>query len=190
MWKVDDRGAVTSVPLADQQCLSADSATVMVDQQDRTLIAQAASGRISARWFDATGAALTGWFDAGLQSMSFGLWPLIGSGAVLRASDAHGARAIASGTASVGAAPVLFLQDASFSIARGGNAYAVVSQSGNHAYGAVELYAPGGESCGTLAAAGQAQAFYIGKDGTLIEQTGMAEANNDCVTSWYPRALK
>ena len=191
-WKVDDRGEVTSVALADQQCVSADTATVMVDQQDRTLIAQAAGRRITARWFDAKGAPLTGWFDAGSQSASFGLWPLIGGGAVLRANDTSGPRAvaIASGAANAGPAPAFFLQEASFTIVRGGKAYAAVSSSWNHAYGAVDLYSPSGESCGTVAADGQAQTFYIGKDGTLIEQTGMEEANNDCVTTWYPQALK
>jgi hypothetical protein len=190
---VDDYGAVTSVALADQQCLSTESASsVMVDEQNRTLIAQAAGGHISARWFDAKGAALTGWFDAGSQSAFFDLWPLIGGGAVLRTSETSGARvvAIASGVAGVGPAPALFLQDAAFTIVRGRKAYAAVSSSWNHAYGAVDLYAPTGESCGTLAADGQAQAFYIGKDGTLINQTGFAEANNDCVLAWYPQFLK
>ena len=51
----------------------------------------------------------------------------------------------------------------------------------------VAIFAPGGESCGTLTAKG---ASTIGKDGTLIGQTGYEMANNHCVTTWYAQALK
>jgi hypothetical protein len=68
-------------------------------------------------------------------------------------------------------------------IVRGGKAYAAVSYKDS----VVTIFAPSGKSCGTPATNG---ASRIGKDGTLIGQTGAAFAYNDCVTTWYPQALK
>jgi hypothetical protein len=196
--KFDDRGAFTTVQLTDQECLSPEGAGVLVDQQDRTLIVRALdsptggvpSGHYAARWFDAAGLPLTGWFDAGAapsKGSYVGLAPLIGGGAVLWVGGALMEwRALASGTTNVGPAPAFLRQNAG-AIVRGGKAYAVLSWSHNPPGLVVAIFAPSGESCGTLTANG---ASYIGKDGTLIGQAGAAFANNDCVTTWYPQALK
>jgi hypothetical protein len=193
--KFDDRGAFTTVELTDQKCLGAEGAGVLVDQQDRTLIVRTLdsptggipSGHYAARWFDADGKPLTAWFDAGAVSKFYyvGLGPLIGGGAVLFGGTEW--RAIASGTAKVGPAPAFLQPNTGLAIVRGGKAYAALSWSNNPAGLVVAIFAPSGESCGTLTAIGAAT---IGKDGTLIGQTGYEMANNDCVTTWYPQALK
>jgi hypothetical protein len=200
--KFDDRGALTTVQLTDQDCLSAEHADVLVDQQDRILIVRAPdfrasgpSGRYAARWFDAEGMPLTGWFDAGAVTLGgLTLRPLIGGGAVLRVAFTEVAEwraAFVSGTANVGPAPAFLPPNTDLAIVRGGKAYAVLSSSSyNHPVGSVAIFAPGGKSCGTLATNGAKQSFYIGKDGTLIDQAGADFAYNDCVTTWYPQVLK
>jgi hypothetical protein len=87
-------------------------------------------------------------------------------------------------------APAFLPPNTDVAIVRGGKAYAVLSPSYNHPVGSVAIFAPGGKSCGTLATNGANQSFSIGKDGSLIDQAGMAFANNDCVTTWYPHVLK
>jgi hypothetical protein len=194
--KFDDRGAFTTVQLTDQECLSAEGAGVLVDQQDRTLIVRTLdapiggvpSGHYAARWFDAAGLPLTGWFDAGPASKGSypGLQPLIGGGVALSVGGAvREWRAIASGTANVGPAPAFLPPNKGMAIVRGGKAYAVFSYNDRSL--SLEIFSPGGKSCGTLAPKG---ALWIGKDGTLIGQVGDAYAYNDCVTTWYPQALK
>jgi hypothetical protein len=196
--RFDDRGAFTTVPLTDQECLSAEGASVLVDQQDRTLIVRTLdaptagmpSGHYAARWFDAAGLPLTGWFDAGRKTGYYyvALAAPIGGGALLSVGvDGGGVewRALASGTATVEPAPA-FLRNRGFAIVRGGKAYAVFSSRDRQSL-SLEIFTPGGKSCGTLTANGVSN---IGKDGTLIGQTGDAMANNDCVTTWYPQALK
>ena len=192
--KFDDRGAFTTVQLTDLEGLDPNSTAVLVDQQDRTLIVRTLdspaggvpSGHYAARWFDAEGMPLTGWFDAGAAPSTgpASLRPLIGGGAVLGAGWGWRA-ALGSGTTNVGPAPAFLPPNADVAIVRGGKAYAVVSYKDS----AMEMtiFASGGESCGTLTAKG---ASSIGKDGTLIGQTGYAMAYNDCVTTWYPQVLK
>ena len=184
--------------MTDQECLSAEGAFVLVDQQDRTLIVRTLdaptagipSGHYAARWFDAAGIPLTGWFDAGRKTGYYyvGLAALIGGGALLSVGvDGGGVewRALASGTATVEPAPA-FLRNRGFAIVRGGKAYAVFSSRDRQSL-SLEIFTPGGKSCGTLTANGVSN---IGKDGTLIGQTGDIMANNDCITTWYPQALK
>ena len=206
-WKFDDRGAFTTVQLSDPECLNPASG-VLVDQQERILIVRAVdapvggvpSGHYAAQWFDTDGRSLTGWFDAGAVPSTNGPWvtlrPLIGGGAVLRNGAGQWEAAFVSGTANVGPAPAFLPSNTDgvivtdLAILRGGKAYAVVSWSYNPPVGAsVAIFAPGGESCGTLATKTNRETV-IGKDGTLIGQTGEIMANNDCVTTWYPQALK
>jgi hypothetical protein len=190
--KFDDRAALTTVQLTGQECLNPNGAAVLVDQQDRTLVVRTLdsptggvpSGHFAARWFDAGGMPLTGWFDVGAAPSTesyVGLQPLIGGGAVLWAAGEWKASFV-SGTADVKPVPAFLSPGTGFAIVRGGKAYAVFSKDP-----LLTIYVSGGESCGTLATNG---ANRIGKDGTLIRQTGDAYGYNDCVTTWYPQALK
>jgi len=193
--RIDANGQLTSeVELAGQGCLSMGDPRrldVAVDAQDRIFLAtsgwQIAGGLIppahlAARWFDAAGQPITGWFDAGSGGH---LFPLIGGGIALQAGD-EWIGTIPSGKAEVGPAPAGFRPKTGAVTVLGGRAYAMVPGS---APGTIDIVEPGGKSCGSLTVA---DGYTIGGDGSLlyVNPEGRDRNTGLCTVTYYPQVLK
>ena len=203
--RFDDANHVTSQSSVSDACPATGNGFFfpMVDLMNNTLVvnplgvatAEVPAGHLAARWFDASGNPLTGWFDAGaIDQTGPGtviVRPLIGGGAALRSGD-NWVATLPSGKATSAAAPAFFEKDKDAVIALGGKAYAMIPDP--VIGGSLDIFAASdGKSCGTLASTrvnplkGQnLTEFYVGKDGTLINTGGP----NNCSATYYPHLLK
>jgi len=191
----DDTGAFVPSPghFTEKDCPAA-GGSVIIDAQGNTLLVYdtgtaglfgIAPQHVAARWFDATGAPLTDWFDAGAEGATPGpgVYPLIGGGAALVIGTTWSAM-ITSGKAELHTAPTFLETGKHPVIVEGGKAYAMIPNT----TGTVDIVAANGTSCGPLASAKftATDVYSVGKDGTLIDMQG----TGGCDVTYFPHALK
>ncbi|WP_242335520.1 MULTISPECIES: hypothetical protein [Anaeromyxobacter] len=164
-----------------------------------------APGAVAARWFDADGAPLGPPFDAGVAAPGTLVALLDGS---LALQDGAGAfvRRFEAGKLAGGPVPAWLAAAGGAALHRvlGGRAYAL-ARSAPDGSGAcaqtLEIVAPDGEVCGTLALPGAAAcerfpwrappAPWIGPDGTLVQEVaGTLESEAACTWRFWPAALR
>jgi hypothetical protein len=183
--------------VAGQECASL---TVLADAQNTIFISYETpagvvgipAGHFVGRWFDAKGAALTDWFDLGSSQsevVKLLVRPLIGGGVGLRYNGKWTSMA-PSGKAEVDPGPA-FEDGKDVRIVEGGKAYLTIPDATT--LGTLDILAPSGEVCGTVAEAKVNQAstqnpevFSVGKDGTLLE----LQLANDCSLTYWPHLLQ
>jgi hypothetical protein len=192
---------------------------VAVDLLGRTLVitdgaVKFGPGNVSGQWFDQDGTALTEEFVLLSGATRFEATPLIGSGVLVQRVDTSGgavyARAtvvVTSGSTEVHPAPdwMMARPDATFQLARSGQAYAVLPRGakGVPCTQRVEIVAADGTSCGAREfkiADGicDTHDLTLGFDGTVIQQFPDAmETRSEtpthkttCTWRWWPGAVR
>jgi hypothetical protein len=193
-----------------------------VDEGGRILVVTSGAskfgdGAISAQWFDASGAALTGEFllVAGFQpgaSTWFEVQPAIGGGIVVTRVDTDRAAGFletwrsehlcivdAGGTECHDAPDWLrSRRDTSLHVVRQGRAYALASRrrANTDCVQSVEVLAPSGASCGSIdlrAASGQCSLrdVAVGIDGTVVQTPTIDLPGTDRPPwRWWPGVLR
>jgi hypothetical protein len=201
-WQIrrfDDAAAPVGTPasLAAQEC---SEPTVLADAQNAIFLSYETpagvsgipAGHFVGRWLDANGKALTDWFDLGSsqsEMVKLSVRPLIGGGVALR-YNGKWTSMVPSGKAEVDAGPA-FEDGKVVRIVEGGKAYLTIPDVGT--VGTLDVIAPNGKVCGTVAEAKvdlantqNPEIFSVGKDGSLLE----LDLDNDCTLTSWPHALQ
>lgn len=204
--RFDASGALTSVVALDRAIPgTVGGQLVAVAEGGHALVVLAkanAPGVFEARWFDPSGAALTGWFDVGPVDGSPRLataHPLIGGGLAL-AVDAPTPRTWAfvfsDGVARADPAPTWLTSRLNVHLftVRGGKAYAATRSATS-----LEILAPSGLSCGEIPlpskdAQHPANRIDVGQDGTILQSyvdvSGTRGKGIHCGWRWWSAALR
>ena len=191
-------GLVNSVAIDDADSKTASS--VGIDLAGHVLVmANDTSGpRTVARWFDAYGVPLTGWFPA-LAANEFNF--LMDGSLVTRGGSpltTHGPAPTNHVLAryqdgqSTASAPPDWLQARAANrlyVIRNGKGYASWG-SGGSCGGALEVLAVSGKSCGCVDVPGLSAYDSVGRDGSLIASAGSYAPAPQCSYALYPQLLK
>ncbi|WP_242346303.1 hypothetical protein [Anaeromyxobacter terrae] len=164
-----------------------------------------APGAVAARWFDADGAPLGPPFDAGIAAPG-PLVPLLDGSLALQDATGSFVRRFQAGKLAGGPVPAWLAAAGGAALHRvlGGRAYAL-ARSAPDGSGAcaqsLEIVAPDGEPCGTIALPGAAacesfpwrapSAPWIGPDGTIVHEAAPTpDAPGACTWRFWPAALR
>lgn len=187
--------------------LDASPTMLLVDWgTDHVLTLEPGTGALRARWYDASGVPLTPGFDA--AGFDVGSLHLLLDGSIA-ISDGQAWRGVfRDGTASMDPPPDWLASRPATRLAtiRGGRGYAVLPVPGGQAAPtSLEIVAPTGESCGTVALPPPAQetgvtrsatALDVGEDGTVIQvedlqgDGAVLGPGIHCEFRWWPALLR
>ena len=196
--QVSGGGVVSTAPIDDADLKTV--SLVGVDLAGHVLVtADDTSGsRTVARWFDANGAPLTGWFPA-LAANEFNF---LMDGSLVTRGDSprtifgpaptnHILERYLDGQSTPTALPSWLQARAAnrLYVIRNGKGYASWG-SGGSCGGALEVLAASGKSCGCVSVPGLSAYSSVGRDGSLIASGGNYAPAPQCTYALYPQLLK